>query len=161
DSEPRWDHASHLGYSVGEVNPKYALQNFPQNGTPGGGQVDNAGVDIRLTQLRNLLAGTRPILDPIQAIGRNGDPKPVVVNGDTKYLPNGLGDAADDGAGLPGINNNVFVDASGVAPVAGRWGEPQGVPGLIRRVQNTNAAWRDWFNRVGPGRSPTLVSYDN
>src|SRR5262249_34790826 len=26
---PLWDHASHVGYSANEVNPKYALQNAP------------------------------------------------------------------------------------------------------------------------------------
>ena len=28
---PLWDHASHLGYSVNEINPKFALQNAPSN----------------------------------------------------------------------------------------------------------------------------------
>ena len=69
-------HAAHLGNSVSELDPTYALQNANQGpaidadpfNVEGFGmhpytsntQVDNAGVDVRLTQLRNLLAGTRP-----------------------------------------------------------------------------------------------------
>ncbi len=79
---PLWDHASHLGYSVNEINPKFALQNAPSNLYPGNGiaasaygvftdtstgspqvsysQYDNAGVSVALTQMRNILAGTIP-----------------------------------------------------------------------------------------------------
>ena len=28
---PLYDHASHLGFSVNEINPKFALQNAPSN----------------------------------------------------------------------------------------------------------------------------------
>src|SRR5207245_1560914 len=71
-------HAQHLGNSVSEVDPTYALQNGFDPATPtsvgdttgafvqpGGTnpalntQVDNSGVDVRLTQFRNLLTGTR------------------------------------------------------------------------------------------------------
>ncbi len=81
---PLWDHASHLGYSVNEINPKFALQNAPSNvypdssqnvaaniygvfpgysgnyGTSSYSQYDNVGVSVALTQLRNILAGTVP-----------------------------------------------------------------------------------------------------
>ena len=73
-------HAAHLGNSVSELDPTYALQNANQGpaidadpfniagiGMPpytSNTQVDNAGVDVRLTQLRNLLAGTRPQPNP-------------------------------------------------------------------------------------------------
>ena len=86
---PLWDHASHLGYSVNEINPKFALQNAPSNLYPaasqniyggyplwnvGSGtfvgsngnyqtfytQYDNAGVSVALTQMRNILTGTIP-----------------------------------------------------------------------------------------------------
>ena len=79
---PLWDHTSHLGYSVNEINPKFALQNAPSNLYPGTSQnpygvypfspfasntatafysqYDNVGVSVALTQLRNILAGTVP-----------------------------------------------------------------------------------------------------
>ena len=83
-------HAVHLGNSVSELDPTYALQNANQGheidadpfkvegfGMPpytSNTQVDNAGVDVRLTQLRNLLAGTRPqpyLIDPLPRAGRS------------------------------------------------------------------------------------------
>ena len=80
-------HAAHLGNSISEVDPTYGLQNgfnsptslpgdslaafaIPQVGFTFGtnatvfasnSQVDNVGIDVRLTQLRNLLAGTRSL----------------------------------------------------------------------------------------------------
>ena len=72
------------GYSVNEINPKFALQNAPSNVYTGAGgtiaagpyggfpgyaagsattsytQHDNVGVSVALTQLRNILAGTVP-----------------------------------------------------------------------------------------------------
>ena len=85
-------HAAHLGNSVSEIDPTYGLQNgfdpttnditaafstpvynpttqtityTDANGKVGlNGQVDSAGVDVRLTQLRNLLVGTRPQGNP-------------------------------------------------------------------------------------------------
>ena len=83
--QPLFDHASHLGFSVNEINPKFALQNAPSNlyGSSDGvfgpnaqgtysvvdttnnrlgyaayTQNDDAGVSVALTQLRNILAGT-------------------------------------------------------------------------------------------------------
>ena len=83
------DQALHLGNSISEIDPTYALQSGfnpstvtlgtngfydpnaafspPQTGVLVGTntvfanntQVDNGGIDVRLTQLRNLLAGTR------------------------------------------------------------------------------------------------------
>ena len=79
-------HAAHLGNSVSEVDPTYGLQNGFVFGTDVAaaftaplydpttytitssslnGQVDSGGVDVRLTQLRNLLAGTRPQPNPV------------------------------------------------------------------------------------------------
>ena len=57
-------HAAHLGNSVSEIDPTYALQNAPDPTGMRYTQVDNAGIDVRLTQLRNLLTGTRPQSDP-------------------------------------------------------------------------------------------------
>ena len=81
-------HAAHLGNSVSELDPTYALQNANQGpaidadpfnvegfGMPpytSNTQVDNAGIDVRLTQLRNLLAGTRPQPNPTTSRPRAG-----------------------------------------------------------------------------------------
>ena len=89
---------SHLGNSVSEIDPTYALQNgfdprpaivdrrlrHSQLGivrhrhdlasTP---RSDNAGIDVRLTQLRNLLAGTRP---------QQPDTGHRRTNGDTNFV---------------------------------------------------------------------------
>src|SRR5262249_54277259 len=56
-------HAAHLGNSVSEIDPTFALQNAPDPTGKSYGQSDNAGIDMRLTQLRNLLTGTRPQID--------------------------------------------------------------------------------------------------
>src|ERR1700679_3921068 len=87
-------HAQHLGNSVSEIDPTYGLQNafllgqdadafnVTGNGAPPrtiNTQVDNAGLDVRLTQLRNLLAGTRPQLDPLSA-------PDTAVNGDDNIV---------------------------------------------------------------------------
>ena len=147
-------HAQHLGNSVSEVDPTYALQNgydpnFDYNlaGTaapfnrPGGTntalnyQVDNSGIDVRLTQLRNLLTGTRLALSPPN----------TAVNGDTNFvdyetslgtgvvqqvpMPNSVADPTDAA---------FFTDTSGKPyvrrlnpPVPGRWGEADSVTGGI------------------------------
>ena len=82
-------HAAHLGNSVSEVDPTYGLQNgscsttdaaaafSPQvygSYTANNTQVDNSSLttplDVRLIQLRNLLAGTRPQPNP-------GEPAPL------------------------------------------------------------------------------------
>ena len=101
--------ASHLGNSISEVDPTYALQNAfdsttgdrwphsrpppsachpsarPATTYPSNSQVDNAGIDVRLTQLRNLLAGTRP--HTTQASPATGE-----VNGDTNFVAYSLDD---------------------------------------------------------------------
>ncbi len=117
-------HAQHLGNSVSEVDPTYALQAsfdptsrdpvaafsvpvqqglmpppfggvlYPTSTTPyypSNSQVDNAGIDVRLTQLRNLLAGTRMA----STAGDNGDLNYVYSGGVQKpmSLPNGIADS--------------------------------------------------------------------
>ena len=76
-------HAAHLGNSVSEIDPTYGLQNgFDINTTDAGNAfttpvygpppysaydsqvVIAVGIDVRLTQLRNLLTGTRPQTNP-------------------------------------------------------------------------------------------------
>ena len=112
-------HAQHLGNSVSEIDPTYGLQNAlllgqeadPFNVTGNGAppltsntQVDNAGIDVRLTQLRNLLAGTRPQIHPLLApdTAVNGDDNIVYGSwpggtgpGIAYYLPNGIADGGD------------------------------------------------------------------
>ncbi|MGO9921897.1 MAG: hypothetical protein ACLQIB_45285 [Isosphaeraceae bacterium] len=147
-------HALHLGNSSSEIDPTYALQNAfsspllnassndwlaafaaPQTGVsvglntsfPSNSQVDNASIDVRLTQFRNLLAGTRP---------------PGAGNNDTNYvysssgpslgglsfpLPNGIADGGD--TTQTDSNGNVYVTRT-TQPVPGRWGEAQAVPGV-------------------------------
>ena len=146
---PLFDHASHLGYSVNEINPKFALQNAPSNvvayasatsfnGNPIGvnvngnnySQVDNAGVSVALTQMRNILAGTIPTDLPYPYTGgfpltaantatKNGDINVVMVNGQLMVLPNNMADLQD-------VSNGGVV-ARNLPAVAGRWGEAYGV----------------------------------
>ena len=118
-------HAAHLGNSVSEIDPTYALQNANQGpaidadpfniagiGMPpytSNTQVDNAGIDVRLTQLRNLLAGTRPQPNPTTSDPRLADPHgtingddnfvfgawPNIGGGQPYYMPNGIADPDD------------------------------------------------------------------
>ncbi|HKM56448.1 MAG TPA: hypothetical protein VJY33_23795 [Isosphaeraceae bacterium] len=143
------NHAAHLGNSVSEVDPTYALQSafdstYDAAGAfspPGGGayntQVDNAGVDVRVTQLRNLLAGTRPLQNTTIGLGTNGDSnyvfaEPAAGSGTSNqlYMPNGVADPYDtpvfatDASGAPVIQRAT-------PPVAGRWGEAGSIPGGI------------------------------
>jgi hypothetical protein len=147
-------HAAHLGNSSSEVDPTYALQNANQGpaidadpfdvtgiGSPpytSNTQVDNAGIDVRLTQLRNLLAGTRPqpnptTSDPVLADPQgkiNGDDNlvfggwPGAGAGQPYYLPNGIADAGDV---LFSTNPPLVRRTSPAVP--GRWGEAPWVPG--------------------------------
>src|SRR5271157_3273836 len=146
-------HAAHLGNSVSEVDPTYALQNgydpnfdapgafnYPPTITAVNTQVDSAGIDVRLTQLRNLLAGTRPPQKTTLGTGTDGDTNYVSVETapgsglprlPPLVMPNGVADPAD----APPV---FGTDASGgpvvqrlTPPVAGRWGEAESIPGGI------------------------------
>ena len=175
-------HAQHLGNSVSEVDPTYALQNgydpnFDYNlaGTaalfnrPGGTntalnyQVDNSGIDVRLTQLRNLLTGTRLALSPPN----------TAVNGDTNFvdyetslgtgvvqqvpMPNSVADPTDAA---------FFTDTSGKPyvrrlnpPVPGRWGEADSVTGGINAPSATIAI-NGYVNLVQDGfTNPVRAGY--
>ncbi len=148
-------HTAHLGNSVSEIDPTYALQNANQGpaidadpfnltgiDTPpytSNTQVDNAGIDVRLTQLRNLLAGTRPqpnptTSDPLLADPRgttNGDDNfvfgawPGIGGGQPYYMPNGI---ADPGDILIGTNPPRVPRTTPAVP--GRWGEAPWIPGV-------------------------------
>ena len=99
-------------------------------------QVDNAGIDVRLTQLRNLLAGTRPqptpgvpglkagVLSPV-----NGDNNFVLIGGILYYMPNNVADPNDVVFGTDAKGNHYVQRLN--PPVAGRWGEADSVSGGI------------------------------
>jgi hypothetical protein len=160
------NHTTHYGNSVSEVDPTYALQNANQGpltdidpfnligiangaGTPNAAnwQVDNATVlggtqprpvDVRLTQLRNLLAGTRPQVNPFapDTTGQtNGDDNLVGgswAGGTPYFMPNGIADGADNL-----INANPPQVQRTAQPSPGRWGEAQSVPGVPVPIPNT------------------------
>jgi hypothetical protein len=129
--DPNYSHTSHLGTSPSEINPRYALQAPPTSPS----QDDDAGVDVSLTQLRNLLAGTRPQqFDAATGTPLNEDSNTFDLGGGNFIpMPNNLSDTADIGS-----------NRSAVPPVAGRWGEKEGVLDTTGAVYNS---------LVGPGRS--------
>jgi len=144
-------HAAHLGNSVSEIDPTYALQNGFVYATDAAGafspqiyneprtatntQVDNSGtsyppaLDVRTIQLRNLLAGTRPQQNPLQpgSYQINGDNNFVLVNGTAYFMPNSIADIGD--IDMNGTSPPVAGVIRLTPPVAGRWGEAQSVPG--------------------------------
>ena len=148
-------HAQHLGNSVSEIDPMYALQNGfnftldsvgaftnPVYGTlpypAQDSQVDTGGIDVRLTQLRNLLAGTRPQTSPgVPGLSQgqpgsgqiNGDNNVVLINGWAYFMPNNVADPNDAVIATDG-NGNPYVQRMN-PPVAGRWGEADSVSGGI------------------------------
>jgi len=143
-------HAAHLGNSVSEVDPTYALQNafdvsYANDANyafslPGAGaantQVDNAGIDVRLTQLRNLLAGTRPPQKDSFGTGTDGDTNYVFVEsakgigpGNQVLMPNGVADPNDSSPGNDAKGHPYVLRLT--PPVAGRWGEPGSIPGGV------------------------------
>ncbi|AMV38838.1 hypothetical protein [Planctomyces sp. SH-PL62] len=153
-------HASHLGNSVSEIDPTYGLQNALY---PGYGQADSSTLDVRLTQLRNILAGTRPQADPKKPdmTGQvNGDVNLVQMGWqDTAQtipiytsMPNGITDVGDvDSAGNTPPTAPVVRKTN---PVAGRWGEPESVPGGQYTPLGTN-----YSNEVRPGYSISIYDY--
>jgi hypothetical protein len=142
---PTYSHTSHLGTSPSEINPRYALQAPPSAGT----QNDDAGVDVSLTQLRNLLAGTRPQQFGTTGTVLNEDSNTFTVGGVTIPMPNNVLDAVDQ-ANFPGAG----YDRSAVAPVAGRWGEKEGVPASTLVTDAMGNPILGVYNSiVGPGRS--------
>ncbi len=209
---PLWDHTSHLGYSVNEINPKFALQNAPSNVYADSGnlylpttsgpygvypryttsptlngndpltsytQHDNAGMNVALTQLRNILAGTVPtdVSNPLTYANisattgavttsslptnpTNQDLNYVVVNGVPYVLPNNVADGGDN------FSQNTSYVQRLVNAVPGRWGEVSGVPRILplsyNNPTNNNPAFTNppilypgyWYNNpVRAGRS--------
>ncbi|MGC1723671.1 MAG: hypothetical protein WA746_32210, partial [Isosphaeraceae bacterium] len=173
-------HATHLGNSVSELDPTYALQNANQGpaidadpfnvesiGMPpytSNTQVDNAGVDVRLTQLRNLLAGTRPQPNPTTPYPALADPHgttngddnfvfgawPGTGGGQPYFMPNGI---ADPGDVL--ISTNPPQVQRTTSAVPGRWGEAPFIPG-----QPVSAAGGQVLNLVAnPYNNPVRAGY--
>ena len=185
-------HASHLGNSVSEVDPTYGLQNSfvpvldslaftPTSGPPypQNWQVDNSSLttplDVRLIQLRNLLAGTRPQTNPgvpgfsvgfPDTTGQiNGDNNYVWMNGIAYYMPNSIADIGDvDGFGASPPSGVIRV----TPPVAGRWGESQAVPGYVYAgIPNLNPpppylnlVTQNYNNRIRAGFSLDMSDYN-
>jgi len=131
--DPTFNHTSHLGVSVNEINPLYALQNAADtqnasgdlnysqfdNGSMSG--VYNVGVPVGVTQLRNLLAGTR--LPQVSTNLSNDDSNTVKVNGQAVPLGNGIFDRGD--RGYYALNAS---DTRNTPTVEGRWGEGGLIP---------------------------------
>jgi hypothetical protein len=154
---------------MSEIDPTYGLQNgfspvindqvsafdTPQIGftygtnppiLPFNSQVDNVGVDVRLTQLRNLLSGTRSYgpgngegrIDPVTGnpVGNwvfspTGTSTPPGTPPTIK-MPNGMADGFD--ALVPDPTNPMTFGPYVVRttpPVPGRWGEAQSIPGEL------------------------------
>ncbi len=146
------NHTEHLGYSPSEIDIRYALNNaYDPNYSPttqaalpltlqgNYTQGDNtitinptAGTTAfnpilaQTTQLRNLLAGTRPSTSP--SIGLVGDTNFVLSNGQRYPLPNGIADSSDGFTVATTTSSPGYVYQLS-SPVAGRWGEESFVPG--------------------------------
>ena len=169
---PLYDHTSHLGYSVNEINPKFALQNAPSNlysadpySKTTFTQYDDAGINVALTQLRNILAGTRPttLSNPFTgtlpanmsvavSTTLNTDVNAVLVNSQPWIFPNGVFDYHDVGGTTAPVTSNT------VPAVAGRWGEVEGIPSLLFSPTTSNTFDTTypisvWNNPVRAGRS--------
>ncbi len=151
DADPFNQYLKGLG-SVGWAGPNGAN---PTANT----QVDNSigatsgvyqSIDVRLTQLRNLLAGTRPQVNPAQP-DTSG-----TINGDTNLVwgsfsgrgagsayafPNSMADLNDvPVSSFPGPNNTTLpLVQRTTSPVPGRWGEAPMIPGVPFATQNATA----------------------
>ena len=128
-------------------------------------QVDNAGIDVRLTQLRNLLAGTRPqpnptTSDPVLADPHgttNGDDNfvfgawPDTGGGQPYFMPNGIAEPGYDVL----ISTNPPQVQRTTPAVPGRWGEAPWIPG-----QPVSAAGGQVLNLVAnPYNNPVRAGY--
>jgi len=98
-----------------------------------------AGVPVSTTQLRNLLAGTRPAEPYLNASGvltpTSHDANFVVVNGKRTYLPNGVVDMGDV---ITTVSGSTVVQTT-THPVEGRWGEGGSLPPALATGAGFNA----------------------
>ncbi|MCA1684717.1 MAG: hypothetical protein LC745_01775, partial [Planctomycetia bacterium] len=182
--QPAFSHAEHLGNSPSEIDLSYALQNawdpnfVPTNVAPpmvyfqgNYQQYDNTGfntlgdspVNVRLTQLRNILTGTKapdPSYNPNNPSGStpsaNFDTNSVIVNGLSVLLPNNLPDVADYGYSP---TNPVVTRYT--APVAGRWGEPYAIPSQLGGLPLFNNPVRAGFSAVAGSATAYDARDDN
>ena len=102
-------------------------------------QVDNAGIDVRLTQLRNLLAGTRPQPNPTTSDPVLADPHGT-TNGDDNFV---FGAWPGTGGGQPYFMPNGIADPamSSSAPILLRSsGPPRPSPGAGARPRRSPAS---------------------
>src|SRR5262249_6870956 len=122
-------------------------------------QVDNAGIDVRLTQLRHLLAGTREF-GPGNGEGFLNAAGNIVgnfVNSSTGpnagrapfAMPNGIADGFDQSATDPNLGAPFIYVTRTTPPVAGRWGEAQSVPGAPFPNPLSSATTPAYVNVVG------------
>jgi len=195
------DHAEHLGNSPSEIDLKFALQNAwdpnfdPTTTAPPYQQYDNATdasgnliytdpsttpptsyirqVPVALTQLRNLLTGTRlpdPSFNPNQPYSSstntptsNFDINTLVVNGTRVLLPNNVADGSDVMTPPPSATGPGKVLRTTPA-VAGRWGEEDAVPGSAQNPLILNTAGpqppTNFNNAIRAGHSISNSSYD-
>ena len=102
------------------------------NYLPNNSQVDNAGIDVRLTQLRNLLAGTRPQANP------NSPDLTGTVNGDNNYVFYSTGPSAES---VKYYMPNGIVDTLASSPLqpsaARRGSNRQQQRFALRRAEHT------------------------
>ena len=112
---------------------------------------------VSLTQLRNLLTGTRPQNNPLAApnVAPNNnlttDSNFVMRDGLPYWMPNNVPDGADgipSGSGGPSYRQNV--------PVAGRWGDEGHVPLLLPQPP-AGALSLGFSTVVAPGRANALT----
>src|SRR5208282_5927699 len=189
-------HAAHLGNSVSEIDPTYGLQNGFQINTSDAGyafttpvygtfpyypaldsQVDSGGIDVRLTQLRNLLAGTRPQTNPgVPGLSSgmpdltgqiNGDNNVVVMGGGGYFMPNSIADIGDvdmNGNSPPATGPPPVGVLRTTPAVAGRWGESQSVLGYPVYNPNGppfNLVMPTFSNRIRAGYSIDVTDLEN
>src|SRR5262249_40022864 len=126
---PVFDQAEHLGTSPSELDLRFALQNafdgtfaytqFDDAAGPGTQSNDPTvgGVSVALTQLRNILAGTRPYVAGANQDSNVVNTGPADANGvfAMTNLPNGVGDQKD--AAIVGANPILRTTPA----VGGRW----------------------------------------
>src|SRR5262249_3286898 len=138
-----WPPSAPIG-AAGTTYPTYNTQVDNSNANAyniNNGPTILGGTDVRLTQLRNILAGSRPFTNPLTPLPPLSA-TPADVNtvfglwgtGPQKpySLPNGIVDGADLTAGYTiadPSSGNILAQRT-MPPVAGRWGEAPSIPGV-------------------------------
>src|SRR5262249_1808216 len=135
----------------------------PNAGTYNGGVYapGDSGISVALTQLRNLLTGTR-LYDPTGT--SNGDtnfvmslqfsPQTQTVVRLPVPLPNNVADAGDTVGGATQVTSAGIQAGRFTQPVAGRWGDS----GLIPTQPVGGMSPPPLFSPVIPGSNPTAYT---